>query len=41
MASQQAQVGSTGQDERRAEDTSDEAVEAVRRVLANPRRTRR
>jgi hypothetical protein len=28
-------------DELRSDDTTDEVVEAVRRILANPRRTRR
>jgi len=41
MAQDQARVGDVRQDELRSDDTAGEVVDAVRRVLANPRRTRR
>jgi hypothetical protein len=41
MAQQQAPVADARQGELRQDDTTSEVVEAVRRALANPRRTRR
>lgn len=41
MAQHEASIGDARSDEVRADDTASEAVQALRRVLANPRRTRR
>ena len=41
MAQQQAQVDDVRSHELRTDDTASDVVDAVRRVLANPRRTRR
>ena len=41
MAQQQVRAQDVQQDELRTDDTASDVVDAVRRVLANPRRTRR